>query len=98
MLQKIVPLARVIILAPLKAQRAASVAAVSQTIRSLGRMPVVSQSVHQALELGLSLAGSRDLICATGSFYLAGEVKQTFSKLVFCDNEKSKKVQGKKVS
>lgn len=98
MLQKIVPLSRVIILAPLQAQRAASVAAVGQTICSMGRMPVVSQSVHQALELSLSLAGSRDLICATGSFYLAGEVKQTFSKLVFCDNEKKQKAQRKKGS
>jgi hypothetical protein len=35
------------------------------------------------------MAKKQDLICATGSFYLAGEIKQAFPKLVLCDNTKS---------
>lgn len=84
MLQKIVPLAQVIVLTQLKTERTVPVNAISETVRELGRNPIVAENVRQAIERGLSMAGAQDLICATGSFYLVGEVKQAFSKLALC--------------
>jgi len=33
------------------------------------------------------MAKKHDLICATGSFYLAGEVKQAFPEIALCDSK-----------
>jgi hypothetical protein len=35
----------------------------------------------------LALAGKKDLICAAGSLYLAGEVKQAFPEAASCDKK-----------
>ena len=78
MLQKIIPLAKTIILTKLNTERTASLNEISETVRSAGRIPIVTENVRQAIERALALAGKQDLICATGSFYLAGEIKQTF--------------------
>ena len=78
MLEKIVPLAQIIILTQLKTERTAQVSAINETVLKMGRMPVITENVSQAIERALARAGKQDLICATGSFYLAGEVKQAF--------------------
>ena len=51
-------------------------------------MPVIAETVPQAMEIALAMAGDQDLVCATGSFYLAGEIKETFPKLFFYGNKK----------
>ena len=78
MLEKIVPLAQIIILTQLKTERTAQVSAINETVLKMGRTPVITENVSQAIERALARAGKQDLICATGSFYLAGEVKQAF--------------------
>jgi dihydrofolate synthase/folylpolyglutamate synthase len=78
MLEKIVPLAQIIILTQLRTERTAQVFAISEIVLKMGRTPIVTENVPQAMERALALAGKQDLICATGSFYLAGEIKQAF--------------------
>ncbi|MCE5211063.1 MAG: bifunctional folylpolyglutamate synthase/dihydrofolate synthase [Deltaproteobacteria bacterium] len=78
MLQKLVPLAQKIILTQLKTERTVPVNVIGKTVRKMGRVPVITGNVDQAMERALTMAGKQDLICATGSFYLAGEIKQAF--------------------
>ena len=89
MLQKIVPLASIIILTQLKTKRAVPVNDIMETVKKMGYPAIVTENVKQAIERAQAMAKKQDLICATGSFYLAGEVKQAFPKLVLCDNTKS---------
>ena len=89
MLQKIIPLASTIILTQLKTKRAVPVNDIMETVKKMGYPAIVTDNVKQAIERAQALAKKQDLICATGSFYLAGEIKQAFLKLVLCDNTKS---------
>jgi dihydrofolate synthase/folylpolyglutamate synthase len=88
MLKKIVPLAKIIILTQLKTRRTAQVADISETVKKMGYTAIVTETVSQAIKQALDLAKKQDLICATGSFYLAGEVKQAFPKISLYDNKK----------
>jgi dihydrofolate synthase/folylpolyglutamate synthase len=88
MLQKIIPLAPIIILTQLRTKRAALVNDIMETVKKMGYPAIVTKNVNQAIERAQALAKKQDLICATGSFYLAGEVKQAFPKHVLCDNKK----------
>lgn len=88
MLRKIVPLAKIIILTQLKTKRALPVNDIMETVKKMGYLAIVTENVKQAIERAQAMAKKQDLICATGSLYLAGEVKQAFPKLVLCDNTK----------
>jgi len=88
MLQKIIPLAPIIILTQLKTKRAAPVNDITETVKKMGYPAIVTINVNQAIERAQALAKKQDLICATGSIYLAGEVKQAFPKHVLYDNKK----------
>ena len=90
MLKKIAAYADTILLTPLKTERAASIIDMSEALRKTGSTPLITENVTQAIEKALALAGKNDLICAAGSFYLAGETKQAFPKIAVCDNKKSK--------
>ena len=90
MLKKIASCAHAIILTPLKTERGATVSEMSETLIKIGRTPIIAENVTQAMEKAFALADKKDLICAAGSFYLAGEVKQAFPKRVVCDNKKSR--------
>ena len=78
MLQKIIPLATTIILTQMKTKRAVPVNDIMETVKKMGYPAIVTENVKQAIEQAQALAKKQDLICATGSFYLAGEVKQAF--------------------
>ena len=64
---------------------------IMDAVRKKGYSAIVTRNVKQAIEQALAIAKKHDLICATGSFYLAGEVKQAFPKITLCDNTKSVK-------
>jgi dihydrofolate synthase/folylpolyglutamate synthase len=87
MLRKIVPLAQQIILTQLQSKRAVPVKNIYEYVQKLGYKAVIAENVAGALERALKLAGKEDLICATGSLYLAGEVKQAFPGLVSYDKK-----------
>jgi len=55
--------------------RAASAAWVQDRAAELGFEVEVSESVAQALDLALAGAGPQDLICCTGSLFVAGEAR-----------------------
>lgn len=78
MLRKIVPLASIIILTQIKTSRAVPVNDIMEAVRKLGYTAIITKDVNHAVKKALTLARKQDLICATGSFYLAGEVKQAF--------------------
>ena len=84
MLKKIAPLAYKIILTKLKTTRAELPDNMLKILDKIGYKAIVTENVGQAIQKAQSLAGKQDLICATGSFYLAGEVKQKFLKIVSC--------------
>ena len=85
MLQKIAPLANKIILTKLKTTRAELPDNMLIILEKIGYKAIVTQNVGQAIQKAQALAEKNDLICATGSLYLAGEVKQKFPKTVSCD-------------
>jgi dihydrofolate synthase/folylpolyglutamate synthase len=87
MLRKIAPLAEQIILTPLTSKRAVPVKNIYEYVQKLGYKAVLAETVAEAMERALKLAGKDDLICATGSLYLAGEVKQAFPGLVSYDKK-----------
>jgi dihydrofolate synthase/folylpolyglutamate synthase len=78
MLQKIVPLTSIIILTQIKTVRALPVNDMMETVKKMGYTAIITKDVNQAIKKALALAKKQNLICATGSFYLAGEVKQAF--------------------
>jgi dihydrofolate synthase/folylpolyglutamate synthase len=84
MLKKIAPLAYKIILTKLKTTRAELPDNMLKILEKIGYKAIVTENVGQAIQKAQALAEKRDLICATGSFYLAGEVKQKFPKIVSC--------------
>ena len=78
MLAKICPLAQTIILAKLNTPRGASLSELGKIVQKMGRLPVMCENTGQAIKRAFAFAGKQDLICATGSFYLAGEIKKSF--------------------
>jgi dihydrofolate synthase/folylpolyglutamate synthase len=83
MLKKLVPLVdRLIITKPdtVRAMPPEEIAAVAQKWQYHNRIEV-AESPHEALKRALSIAGSDDMICVTGSLYLVGEMKRIFSNI-----------------
>lgn len=87
MLQKVLPLADEIILTQLQAKRAVPVAKISEYVKKKGRNAVITENVAEAIKRAFDLADERDMICAAGSLYLAGEIKHAFPGLVSYDKK-----------
>ncbi len=78
MIQKIAPLAERIILTQLQTGRAVPVSNIYEYVKKIGYKAVITENVTKSVELALELAGEEDMICAAGSLYLIGELKQAF--------------------
>ena len=87
MLKKIAPLAAVTILPDLQTNRAVKARELARVMKGLGYRAVVSEGVGQAILKAMKMASDSDMICALGSFYLAGEVKQVFHQMHSCDKQ-----------
>jgi len=87
MLRIIAPLCPKIILTQLKAGRAVPVNDMARVLNEMGYPVIVTENVGKAIERAQALADRQDLICATGSLYLAGEVKQIFPQTISCDKK-----------
>lgn len=81
MLKKILPLASITILPQMVSGRAVAAKDLEQVAKDLGYRAVVAETVDQAVCQALELADDRDMICAAGSLYLAGEIKQSFHRM-----------------
>ncbi|HPL10553.1 MAG: bifunctional folylpolyglutamate synthase/dihydrofolate synthase [Smithellaceae bacterium] len=84
MLKKIAPLAAVTILPPLKTARAVPAQQLAREMKEMGFKAVAAKTVDEAIHTALGMAQESDVICALGSLYLAGEVKQSFHQLNSC--------------
>ncbi|MEN6510002.1 MAG: folylpolyglutamate synthase/dihydrofolate synthase family protein [Smithella sp.] len=87
MLKKIAPLAVITVLPPLRTSRAVSPREMARVMKGLGYRAVVSRSIDQAILKAMKMADDKDIICALGSFYLAGEVKQVFHQIHSCGKQ-----------
>jgi len=85
MLRIIASLSPKIILTQLKAGRAVPVDDMAKVLSKMRYPVIITENVGKAIERAQALAYPKDLICAAGSLYLAGEVKQIFPQTVSCD-------------
>jgi len=92
MLRKIAPMAAMTILPPLQTGRAIPAQQMALIMKDMGYKAIVVESVDQAVRKALEMADDGDMVCALGSLYLAGEVKQSFHQIHSCGKEHS--VQG----
>ncbi|MFO7570234.1 MAG: cyanophycin synthetase, partial [Smithellaceae bacterium] len=84
MLRTLAVLADVIILPPLATGRAANPKRLACELEGAQVTVMETDSVCEALKKALGLAKKNDLICAAGSLYLAGEIKQLFARGASC--------------
>ncbi|MDD4356694.1 MAG: bifunctional folylpolyglutamate synthase/dihydrofolate synthase [Smithellaceae bacterium] len=87
MLKKIAPLAAITVLPSLRTRRAVSPREMARVMKGLGYRTVVCESVDQAILKAMKMADDKDIICALGSFYLAGEIKQVFHQMHSCGKQ-----------
>jgi dihydrofolate synthase / folylpolyglutamate synthase len=87
MIRKIAPLADQIILTQLQTGRAVPVANIHDYVKELGYKAIITKNVKQSIARALDLAREGDMICAAGSLYLIGEIKQAFPKLASYDKK-----------
>lgn len=87
MLRRIGPLACQIFLPPLKTTRAVPPQRLADTLEQMNCPAGITESVKAAVEKALQRAGRDDLICACGSLYLAGEIKQLYPEIICCDKK-----------
>jgi dihydrofolate synthase/folylpolyglutamate synthase len=85
MLRIIALLSPKIIVTQLKAGRAVPVDDMKRVLNKRGYPVIITENVGKAIERAQAIACRQDLICATGSLYLAGEVKQIFPQTIPCD-------------
>ncbi len=85
MLRIIAPLSSKIIVTQLKTGRAVPVVDMTYELTKMGYPVIVTENTGKAIERALAIANRKDLICAAGSLYLAGEVKQIFPQTISCD-------------
>lgn len=78
MFSKIMPLASEIILPQLKTTRALPANDICAYVKNKGYRAETAENVTAAVRRALDIAGDDDMICAAGSLYLAGEIKQIF--------------------
>jgi len=88
MLEKIAPLADRIILTQLQqAGRAVPVDELHECAKKIGCEALITKNAAEAIERTLAMADEGDMICAAGSLYLVGEIKQSFPRAPSCDNK-----------
>lgn len=88
MLEKIAPLADQIILTQLQAGRAVPVAVLYECVKKMGREALITENAAEAMERVLAMAEGGDMICAAGSLYLVGEIKQAFPEVPSCGKKR----------
>lgn len=88
MLEAIAPLTYRVIVAPLNTARTQVPDKINKKIKMMGCRGLLAPNVAEAVQEAFSVAADDDLICATGSLYLAAEIKQKFPKIATCDKKR----------
>ena len=77
LLDDLLPAIDMLIVAKSRHPRARDPSEVTKAVR--GRVPVIqAQSVEQAVSIGLDAMGADDVLCATGSLFVAAEAREAF--------------------
>ena len=77
LLDDLLPAIDMLIAAKSRHPRALDPSEVTEAVR--GRVPVIqAQSVEQAVSIGLDAMGADDVLCATGSLFVAAEAREAF--------------------
>ena len=76
-----------IILTQLQAGRAVPVDELHECAKKIGCEALITKNAAEAIERTLAMADEGDMICAAGSLYLVGEIKQAFPRAPSCDNK-----------
>lgn len=77
LLEELLPVVSLVIAAKSRHLRAQDSEETAKAVK--GRVPVLrAQSVAQAVSLGLDVMGSEDILCATGSLFVAAEAREAF--------------------
>lgn len=63
-----------------ESERALPADALAAHLRRYGKPVTVCATVTDGVETALAMAGADDVVCATGSLYMAGEIRQSFRK------------------
>jgi dihydrofolate synthase/folylpolyglutamate synthase len=87
MLRKIAPLADKIIFTQLQSQRAVPVEEIYEYAKKIGYAAITTNNAAESIQCALKIAGRKDLVCAAGSLYLAGEIKRAFPEMASCDKK-----------
>jgi len=80
MLRELLPLVHRVIVTQAQHPRATAVQPLREELLARGYEPLSSNSVAEALDCALRLAQERDLICATGSLFVAAEVREAWAR------------------
>lgn len=80
MIERLAPLADLLVLTQAEYERAAPTEALSVVARRHGVEPVVRKNVHEAIEWALHEASTEDMVLVTGSLYVIGEAKAWLEK------------------
>jgi dihydrofolate synthase/folylpolyglutamate synthase len=79
MLRILAPLAETLILTSIPSSRSIGIAELETLARENGDVKIISQpDPEKALETAIAEAGRKGLVCATGSLYLAGYLREKF--------------------
>jgi dihydrofolate synthase/folylpolyglutamate synthase len=81
MLKKLASLADAIIISTPKTKRAVTADKLIRIVNLHENFVEIAEPPKEALKRALALAGKDDLICATGSLYLVGEIKEAYINL-----------------
>ena len=80
MLRELLPVARHVIVMQAKHPRAAPVDTLLPVVTALGRQAFVAADADQALDIALDLSAAGDPICASGSLFVAGDVRLAWAR------------------
>ena len=84
LLDDLLPAIETLIVAKSRHPRALDPREVTKAVR--GRVPVIqAQSVEQAVSFGLDAMGANDVLCATGSLFVAAEAREAFGLADYID-------------
>jgi dihydrofolate synthase/folylpolyglutamate synthase len=75
MLRELLPVVRRVIVTQSRHPRAASARSLAPMVSELGRQALIAEDAERALDMALDLSASGSLICATGSLFVAGDIR-----------------------
>nr|WP_231685667.1 folylpolyglutamate synthase/dihydrofolate synthase family protein [Phosphitispora fastidiosa] len=73
------PLARAVVVTKPNSPRAGDWEKIADEVRKYVNEVYLIENIHQAVQKGIEMAGSEDLVCITGSLYMVSEARELFA-------------------